>query len=156
MLATGWILYQHYTSHTPMPLEYKSALGPEECSGKPSPEDIDWIHLIWFAYNCSDSQLSDSEIRLSPVSEEIHLWNGVESNLAILNLAVLVGEMWTNLLAELTNGSERENVSNWFKSLLTLDCYPGPPLTVPPLSWWWKRRKLTFTPPLNFSSFLLY
>ena len=74
MVATGWILYQHYTSHTPTPLEYKWALGPEECPGMASPEDIDLIHLILYAAcNCSDSQLSDSEIHPSTVSEEIHL-----------------------------------------------------------------------------------
>ena len=56
-----------------MPLEYKSAIDPEECSEMLSPEYIDWIHLIWYAYNCPDSQLSDSEIHPSPVSEEIHL-----------------------------------------------------------------------------------
>ena len=49
MVATGWILYQHYTAHTPTPLEYKWDLGPEECPGMESPEDIDSIYKIWYA-----------------------------------------------------------------------------------------------------------
>ena len=49
MVATGWILYQHYTAHTPTPLEYKWDLGPEECPGMASPEDIDSIYMICYA-----------------------------------------------------------------------------------------------------------
>ena len=121
MVATGWILYQHYTAHTPTPLEYKWDLGPEECPGMASPEDIDSIYKIWYA---------QTAIALTAK----WFWNTLQASLktkftwgVLLKVDLSVQTDCEQFSLQIWQMEGRENVSNVFKSLLTLIANPDHP-----------------------------